>query len=72
LLIVNTGVESLGRAQVVFCQRILRDEVLLLDAKIRIACIDPLRGRPTAMPQTIHEQLAARIQPAAPSQETCA
>jgi acyl-CoA thioester hydrolase len=71
VLTVETGVDSLGRAQMVFRQRILRDEVLLLDAKIRIACIDPQRGRPTAMPHTIHEQLAARIQPAAPAQEAC-
>jgi acyl-CoA thioester hydrolase len=59
LLVVETAVAALGRAQVTFAQRIRRDQDLLLDAKIRIACIDPLRGRPIPMPRTIHEQLSA-------------
>lgn len=59
LLMVETTIESLGRAQLVFAQRIRRDEELLLDAKIRVACIDPVRGKPMAMPRPIHEQFAA-------------
>lgn len=59
LLIVETAVAALGRAQVTFGQRILRDGELLLDAKIRVACIDPARGRPIPMPRTLHQQLSA-------------
>lgn len=59
LLAVETAVFALGRAQVTFSQRIRRDKTLLLDAKIRVACIDPVRGRPIAMPRTLHEQLSA-------------
>jgi acyl-CoA thioester hydrolase len=59
LLTVETGIASLGRAQVTFAQRILRDQELLLDAKIRVACIDPLRGKPIPMPRALHEQLSA-------------
>ena len=58
LLTVETGVESLGRAQLVFSQRIRRNDELLLDAKIRVACIDPVRGRPIPIPKAIHAQLA--------------
>jgi tol-pal system-associated acyl-CoA thioesterase len=61
LLSVNTSIESLGRAQLSFSQRILRDEELLLDAKIRVACIDPVTGRPMAMPRPIHEQFKALL-----------
>ena len=59
LLTIETGIASLGRAQVTFAQRILRDHVLLLDAKIRVVCIDPVRGKPNPMPRRIHAQLAA-------------
>jgi acyl-CoA thioester hydrolase len=59
LLTVETGIASLGRAQVTFAQRILRGQELLLDAKIRVACIDPLRGKPIPMPRALHEQLSA-------------
>lgn len=63
LLTVETAIESLGRAQLVFSQRIRRNDELLLDAKIRIACIDPARGRPISMPRALHEQLAALLEP---------
>jgi acyl-CoA thioester hydrolase len=64
LLTVKTTVASLGRAQVTFTQRILCGEELLLDAKIRVACIDPARGRPIPMPRAIHDQLSALPGPA--------
>jgi len=59
LLTVETGIASLGRAQVTFAQRVLRDQELLLDAKIRVACIDPVRGKPIPMPRALHQQLSA-------------
>ncbi|MCF8177189.1 MAG: tol-pal system-associated acyl-CoA thioesterase [Sulfuritalea sp.] len=62
LLTVETAIESLGRAQIVFSQRIRRNDELLLDAKIRVACIDPTRGRPIPMPRALHEQLAAFLE----------
>lgn len=58
-LTVDTAIAALGRAQVTFAQRILRDHELLLDAKIRVVCIDPARGKPIPMPRPIHDQLAA-------------
>ena len=58
LLTVDTTIVELGRAQLVFAQRIRRGDELLLDAKIRIACIDPGRGKPIPMPRAIHAQLA--------------
>lgn len=64
LLTVETAIASLGRAQVTFFQRVLRGTELLLDAKIRVACIDPARGKPIPMPQAIHEQLSALPGPA--------
>ena len=60
LTVVST-IESLGRAQVVFAQRIERGGDLLLDAKIRVACFDPARGKATAMPKEIHEKFKALL-----------
>ena len=59
LLRVETAIATLGRAQLSFAQRIRRGNALLLDAKIRIACIAPASGRPIAIPPAIREQLAA-------------
>lgn len=59
LLTVETAIQSLGKAQLLFSQRIRRNEELLLDAKIRIACIDPVRSKPIPMPRALHEQLSA-------------
>ncbi len=61
LLTVKTIIDSLGRAQLSFDQRILRGTDLLLDAKIRVACIDPQRGKPKGMPRAMYEQFAALL-----------
>ena len=56
LLEVITGIEDLRRAQLVFDQTIWRGDCLLLDAKIRVACVDPRSGRPIALRKDIHGQ----------------
>jgi len=61
LLTVVSTIESLGRAQLVFAQRVEHDEHLLLTAKMRIACFDPVRAKATAIPRSIHEKFKALI-----------
>lgn len=61
LLAVVSSVESLGRAQLVFAQRVERDGELLLTATMRIACFDPVRGKATAIPKSIHAKLKTLI-----------
>jgi acyl-CoA thioester hydrolase len=58
LLTIQTSIAKLGRAQVSFAQRVLRDDELLLEANIRVACIDPVRGKPLPMPRALYEQLS--------------
>lgn len=53
LLEIDTRVESVGRAQVVFDQRVLRGAEVLATGMMRIACVDPARGRPCAMPPAL-------------------
>lgn len=60
-LVVVSTIESLGRAQVVFHQRVERGGELLVDAKMRIACFDPVRGKAQAMPKEIHEKFKALL-----------
>jgi acyl-CoA thioester hydrolase len=58
-ILVDTAVASVGRAQLVFAQRVLRDAETLLEATIRVACMDPERGRPVAMPRELYARFKA-------------
>lgn len=62
-LLVESAVVSLGRAQLVFAQRVTRDGEKLLDATIRIACIDPASGKPKGMPRAMYEEFKTILQP---------
>ena len=57
LIEVKSAIGELGRAQVVFHQRIEREGELLVDATVRVACLDLARGRAAAMPKNIHDKL---------------
>lgn len=63
LLVVETRIADVGRAQATFSQQVKRsasgDGLVLLEAQVRVACIDPVLGKPIAMPQEIHQQLTA-------------
>jgi len=54
---VVAEIESLGRAQVVFRQRIELGGETLVDATVRVACLDLARGKATAIPGDLHEKL---------------
>ncbi len=64
---VVSEIESVGRAQIVFAQRVLRAGLpdsgqgaeLLLTSSMRIACIEPAAMRPAAMPKDIYETFKA-------------
>jgi acyl-CoA thioester hydrolase len=53
LLDVVVEVESLGRAQVFFAQRIERNGELLVTASVRVACLDLKRNRAAAIPDNL-------------------
>ena len=53
---VASRIESHGRVQVVFDQRIERGDETLLTAKVRIACMDLNRGKAAPMPLDIYQQ----------------
>lgn len=57
LVEVRSSIGELGRAQVVFSQRIEREGKLLVDATVRVACLDLARGKAAAIPKNIYEKL---------------
>jgi acyl-CoA thioester hydrolase len=58
-LFVTTAIEAQGRAQVTFAQTVRRADTVLLTARVRVACIELARNRPTALPDGLHQKLKA-------------
>jgi acyl-CoA thioester hydrolase len=61
-LAVVVEVESLGRAQVFFAQRIERNGEALVTASVRVACLDIRRGRAVAIPGDLLAKIEKNIQ----------
>lgn len=57
LVTVSTRIASVGRASIVFAQSVLRNEELLFDSRISVACVDLVRGRPIAIPAALRALL---------------
>ena len=55
-LTVETRVTEVRGARIMFSQRVLRDEDVLLTAEVEAACID-LQGRPRRLPKAVLEAL---------------
>ena len=58
---ISSGIESVGRAQVVFAQRAEREGEVIVEARMRIASFDPIRGKAVAMPKQIYEKFKALL-----------
>ena len=54
---IRTTLKSLRRASFVFDQRAYKGETLMTAAEVRVVCIDPLKGVPTAIPSPIFETI---------------
>ena len=69
---VRTQIGSMGRAQIVFAQRILRPaaagEQLLVTATTRVACVGAQRLKPRALPRDMYELFNRLISPGAAEQ----
>ncbi len=56
MLQVTALIDSVGPASVIFSQQIIRDEIILNRAEIKIACLDVETMRPTTIPEKLLEQ----------------
>ncbi|HRP96853.1 MAG TPA: tol-pal system-associated acyl-CoA thioesterase [Rhodocyclaceae bacterium] len=61
-LTVETRISKLGRASLVFSQKVLRGSELLFDSLITIACVDTRRKRPASLPNPLRTLLQSRVQ----------
>lgn len=57
LLQVGAKLANLGRAQITLKQQVARNDELLLDAQVNLACVSPGDWRPVPLPETIRNQL---------------
>lgn len=60
LLAVSASVRERSPAKLTFVQQVHRGDELLVDATVRVACVDAATFRPTALPPA----LAAALEPA--------
>jgi acyl-CoA thioester hydrolase len=59
LLEVGCVIDQTTRASLTFRQQILRDGELLIDGKVRVACLDATTFRPQPVPDTVIEKMHA-------------
>ena len=57
VLQVSANVIEIKRTSFTFDQSIYRDDELLVDAKIKIACVDRVEQRPVALPAALYESI---------------
>lgn len=56
---VVSSVVKLGHASLVFSQKVFRDQELILDSTVSIACIDTRKQRPCAIPSDLRTRFLA-------------
>ncbi|MFN0317136.1 MAG: tol-pal system-associated acyl-CoA thioesterase [Burkholderiales bacterium] len=57
LLQVSATLAKLGRAQITLAQQVVRNDELLLDAEVNLACVSREELRPVPLPEPIRTQL---------------
>lgn len=63
LLTVSAVPIKIARSSVTFLQQVFRDEELLCEASIRIACVDASSMKPSVLPEDIHAKISAHAVP---------
>jgi len=61
-LTVSVALLECRRASLVIAQEISRDQILLLDAQVRVAALDADRFKPRAIPDALYQELQGSIQ----------
>lgn len=56
-LMVQTRIDNVRRASILFAQNVLRDGKLLFTARVLVACVDLQRQRPSALPASLQALL---------------
>ena len=56
LLAVSAQLKDVGRSRVTLCQRVLRDEDVLVEAEIHLVCVTMDNFKPVSVPEALREQ----------------
>lgn len=56
-LIVEAHIIQLKRSSVIFRQNVYRDDELLCEAQVKIACVDRVQMKPVAIPDIMYQTL---------------
>lgn len=58
---VSAQLTKIGKASLAFTQRVLRDDSVLCEANIEVACVAASTLKPVAMPSALFEQFQAAL-----------
>lgn len=58
LLEINSELIKMGHGSIEFLQRIMRNETMLLEAKVKLACVDAGSFKPLPIPVVIKQAMA--------------
>ncbi len=53
LLLVSSNIENVGRSSMVFDQKVTKDNQLLVEAQVKLACVSNTTFKPTVIPQSV-------------------
>ena len=56
LLAVSAQLKDVGRSRVTLCQKVLRDEDVLVEAEIHLVCVTMDNFKPVSVPEALREQ----------------
>lgn len=59
-LTVNLSILDLGRSSIQFAQKILRNDETLIEAKVRVACVNTDTFKPTGIPAPILQAISLK------------
>ena len=58
-LVVEAQIAELGKASLLFRQRLLRDDAVLSTATVKVVCLNHKTFRPVAIPTTVRDRIHA-------------
>ncbi len=61
MLAVNNQCIKMGHGSMEFLQTITRNEQVLLEATVKLACVDTINFRPTSIPNTVKQAVSTTI-----------
>jgi len=65
LLTASASIREQSRARLTFAQQVRRGDELIVEAEVRVACVDTVSFKPTALPPALAAALTQNLDPGA-------